>query len=188
MKIIRWLDDYFEAVILVFTLFSMSIIITVQVFFRYVLLNSISWSEEIARYLFIYMVYFGISYAVRKNRHIKIEVLINVLPVTGKKVISIISDLLFLVFASVVTYQAFSVVGTLDRLGQVAGITGLPMSLIYSGVPIGYGLVCIRLVQNLYHKLTNLSSPYEQFVYRGDRSSYGSHEDHGQAASLKQAE
>lgn len=166
MKVLRWLDDYFEAVFLVLTLFCMSIIIAVQVFYRYVLLNSIPWSEEVSRYLFIYMVYFGISYAVRTNRHIRIEVLLNLMPLKGKKVLAIISDLLFLFFATVVTIYSGEVVSVISRLGQIAGITGIPMAIIYSGVPIGYGLVIFRLIQNLYHKFTHFDEPYETFVAR----------------------
>ncbi len=166
MKILRWLDDYFEAIFLVATLFSMSIIIAVQVFFRYVLLNSISWSEEIARYLFIYMVYFGISYAVRTNRHIRIEVLLNTLPDKAKKIMTISADILFMIFATVVTVKSGVVVATISRLGQIAGITGIPMSIIYCGVPIGYGMVVVRLLQNLYHKITHFSAPYAEFIHR----------------------
>lgn len=166
MKLIKWFDDYFEALFLIVTLFSMSIIIAVQVFFRYVLLNSISWSEEIARYLFIYMVYFGIAYAVRTNRHIRVEVVLNLLPQTGKKIMTISADVLFLIFATVVTFKSGEVVRTISRLGQIAGITGIPMAIIYCGVPVGYGMVVLRLIQNLIHKISHFSSPYDEFIHR----------------------
>ncbi len=176
MKVLRWLDDYFEAIFLIVTLFSMSIIIAVQVFFRYVLLNSISWSEEIARYLFIYMVYFGISYAVRTNRHIRVEVVLNMLPDRGRKILTIIADIFFMIFATVVTVKSGVVVGTISRLGQIAGVTGIPMGIIYSAVPVGYGMVVVRLLQNLYHKITHINAPYEEFIHRknpGERSGVG---------------
>lgn len=168
MKALHWLDDYFEAVVMVISLAAMSVIIVIQVFFRYVLLNSLAWSEEVARYLFIYMIYFGISYGVRKNRHIKIDFIISLLPDSVKKIFSLVADLLFLVFAVVVTTQAGIVAETIGRLGQITGATQMPMAIVYSAVPLGYGLVCIRLLQNMFFKIRNFSKPYEVFVYRGD--------------------
>lgn len=153
---------------MVISLSAMSLIIAVQVFFRYVLLNSLSWSEEVSRYLFIYMIYFGISYGVRKNRHIKIDVIIGLLPDTVKKIMSLTADVLFLIFAVVVTTQAGIVAETISRLGQITGATQMPMAIVYSAVPLGYGLVCIRLLQNMFHKLRNFSQPFEVFVYRGE--------------------
>ena len=168
MKLLRWLDDNFEAIVMVISLSAMSIIIAVQVFFRYVLLNSLSWSEEVSRYLFIYMIYFGIAYGVRKNRHIKIDVVLTVLPETARKVISLTADLLFLGFAVVVTTQAGIVAEMIGRLGQITGATQMPMAVVYMAVPLGYGLVCVRLLQNIFHKLTHFTAPFETYVYRGD--------------------
>ena len=166
MKVIRWLDNNFEAVVMSTTLLTMSAIIAVQVFFRYVLLNSLAWSEEVARYLFIYTVYFGISYGVRKSRHIKIDFVISLFSERGKKILSLISDLLFLVFAVVITVQAGIVTETIGRLGQITGATQMPMAIVYSAVPLGYGLVCIRLIQNIVFKIRSFEKPYEVFSVR----------------------
>lgn len=168
MKILRWLDDNFEAIIMSSTLLLMSGIIAVQVFFRYVLLNSLAWSEEVSRYLFIYMIYFGISYGVRKSRHIKIDFIISLASDRGKKILALVSDFLFLTFAVVITSQAGIVAETIARLGQITGATQMPMAVVYSAVPLGYGLVCLRLIQNIIYKLKNFAKPYEVFAFRGE--------------------
>lgn len=168
MKVLRWLDDNFEAIIMSSTLLLMSGIIAIQVFFRYVLLNSLAWSEEVSRYLFIYMIYFGISYGVRKSRHIKIDFLISLFSDRGKKVLALVSDALFLAFAVVITTQAGIVAETIARLGQITGATQMPMAVVYSAVPLGYGLVCFRLVQNIVYKIRNFSRPYAVFAVRGE--------------------
>ena len=64
MKVLRFLDDNLEKMLCTITLALMSAIIVLQVFFRYVLNNSLAWSEELARYLFIWTIYIGISYGV----------------------------------------------------------------------------------------------------------------------------
>ncbi|MEG2173594.1 MAG: TRAP transporter small permease [Desulfovibrionaceae bacterium] len=58
----------------------MVIIISAQVFCRYVLQNSLEWSEELARYIFIWAVYFGASYALQKDKHLEITLLRHYLP------------------------------------------------------------------------------------------------------------
>lgn len=54
MKAIKWLDRHFEEILLVALLFAMMIIMGIQIFARYALSNSLSWSEEITRFCFIW--------------------------------------------------------------------------------------------------------------------------------------
>ena len=73
MKIIKWLDDNFEEFILVILLLAMTLIMGIQVFTRYLLGNSLAWSEEITRYLFIWSGFISVSYCTKKCISIKIE-------------------------------------------------------------------------------------------------------------------
>ena len=57
MKALRFLDENIEKMLCVIALALMSAVIVAQVFCRYVLNSSLSWSEELARYLFIWMIY-----------------------------------------------------------------------------------------------------------------------------------
>lgn len=66
MKIIKWLDDNFEEFILVILLLAMTLIMGIQVFTRYLLGNSLAWSEEITRYLFIWSGFISVSYCTKK--------------------------------------------------------------------------------------------------------------------------
>ena len=52
-KVIHWLDENLEECILILLLIGMTLIMGIQVFSRYVLGMSLSWSEELTRYLFI---------------------------------------------------------------------------------------------------------------------------------------
>ena len=54
MKIIRWLDDNLEEALLIALLVTMTLLMGLQVFSRYILNASLSWSEELTRYLFIW--------------------------------------------------------------------------------------------------------------------------------------
>lgn len=60
-KLIHWLDEYLEISLCVALMSVMTVVIFVQVVMRYVFHNSLTWSEEFARYCFIWLIYLGIS-------------------------------------------------------------------------------------------------------------------------------
>ena len=65
MKIIRWLDDNLEEALLIALLVTMTLLMGLQVFSRYILNASLSWSEELTRYLFIWSGFLSISYCIK---------------------------------------------------------------------------------------------------------------------------
>lgn len=60
-KILKWLDDNAELYLCVFLMSFMTLVTFIQVVMRKVFNNSLSWSEELARYVFIWLIYIGIS-------------------------------------------------------------------------------------------------------------------------------
>ena len=73
MKLVKWLDKHLEEILLVALLFVMMIIMGIQILARYALGNSLSWSEEITRFCFIWTGFLSISYCVKNSKSIKIE-------------------------------------------------------------------------------------------------------------------
>ena len=71
MKVLRFLDENIEKILCVVLLAAMSILIVVQVFFRYALNNSLSWTEELARYMFIWLIYICLLYTSPSPRDVK---------------------------------------------------------------------------------------------------------------------
>ena len=65
-KVLHWLDENLEEFLLVVFLIAMTLIMGIQVLSRYVLGQSLSWSEEITRYLFIWSGLFSVSYCSKK--------------------------------------------------------------------------------------------------------------------------
>ncbi|MFR5079935.1 MAG: TRAP transporter small permease [[Clostridium] innocuum] len=80
MKIIRWLDDNLEEALLIALLVTMTLLMGLQVFSRYILNASLSWSEELTRYLFIWSGFLSISYCIKKWNSIKIDQVILMFP------------------------------------------------------------------------------------------------------------
>ncbi|MDR3073379.1 MAG: TRAP transporter small permease, partial [Deltaproteobacteria bacterium] len=109
MNILKWLDEHLEEAVIFTTLSSMSLIIAVQVVMRYGFQASLSWSEEVSRYLFIWLVYVGISYGVKKSAHVSVTVLDLVLSKRAKHLLKLITAVIFLVFSVIIVYYGWQV-------------------------------------------------------------------------------
>jgi len=157
MKIIKWLDNNIERVILLILLAAMTVVTVLQVFMRYVMESSLTWSEELARFCFIWLVYIGISYGVKRAKHVRVEAILSIVKRRGKFVINLIANVLFLYFAIYATYYGFTIMNTIQMSGQMAPSLGIPMSIMYLGMPIGMVLTVIRLIQRII---------YETKIYR----------------------
>lgn len=98
-KILHYLDEYLEEFLMVIFLIAMTLIMGIQVFSRYVLGMSLSWSEEITRYLFIWSAFLSVSLCTRKCISIKIDQFIQLFPRRGKslwKVLNLTVEFVFL--------------------------------------------------------------------------------------------
>ena len=155
MKIIKWLDKYFEEYILVgLSAFTVAIIF-LQVVMRYVFGSSLTWSEEIARYAFIWMIYIGVSYAVKRKKHLGVDALSLLFARTGQIIISMIANVSFLVFAVFMTYYGIDIVLKVTRTSAALEI---PLSWVYAAPVVGFILTTIRLLQNLLIDFKELKS------------------------------
>ena len=90
----KWFLDHVEEFFMIPLIFAMSIIIFIQVVCRYVFQNSLTWSEEMARYMFVWLVYFSVSYTARREKHIRIDAAINLYPKKARPYIEILSEVI----------------------------------------------------------------------------------------------
>ena len=91
--------DNLEEFIIVPLIFAMSVIIFIQVIMRYVFQNSLTWSEELARYMFVWLVYFSVSFTARRQKHIRIDAAINLYPKKLRPYVEILSEVIVLAFS-----------------------------------------------------------------------------------------
>ena len=81
MAIAKELDDLCDRLnraneLVIALLAAVTVAVTLlQVVFRYVLGSSLSWSEELARYLFIWVIFLGVASAARRGQHMAVEAL-----------------------------------------------------------------------------------------------------------------
>jgi len=149
MKIIKFLDKYFEEGFSVLLFAAMTIVIAIQIVLKWFGLP-LAWTEETARYIFIWSIYIGASYAVKKQSHLKVELVTLFVKEKGQFVLDTISDIGFLIFAVVISYFGWQVVYDVAFVHvQLAPATKLNMGWAYASFAFGCTLIIIRLIQNL---------------------------------------
>lgn len=127
-------------------------VVLLQTFTRFVIFHSLPWSEELSRYLFVFVLMFGLNLAIKENMLIRIDA-IDYLIGDGKLkyVLEIIRILVGLVASCVIVYGATF----LFKVGMIqkSPAMQLPMIIMYSIVFCGYLLSSISLVFKLIDKV-----------------------------------
>lgn len=139
----------------------------IEVIRREVFHYSSVWGEEIVRYSFIYLAWIGASAAVKERGHIRIDVLMHYLSPRLKALIYVFGDIVMFVIAIIAFYWSFETVLVSAKFGSVTH--GLRISQVYflSAVPIGFGMMMIRLVQSFLRDISDIRSG--RSVYEGDK-------------------
>lgn len=147
MKVLKWLDKHLEEYLLIFLSVVTVVVVFLQVVMRYALSSSLVWSEELARYAFIWMIYIGVSYAVKKNKHLAVDAFKTLFEEKGKIILGMIANVCFLVFAVVLSYYGLDIV---LRVTRESAALLLPMEWVYAAPVVGLVLTTIRLLQQLF--------------------------------------
>jgi TRAP-type C4-dicarboxylate transport system permease small subunit len=116
-----------------------------QFFTRYVLNDSAAWTEEIARYLLIAMVFVGVSAVVRTGRHIHVDFLYRLLPRKAGRVLATAIDVVRVAFFGAATVLTFEMMGRMGNYRMT--IIDLPMNLVYGVCMFGFACATLRSVQ-----------------------------------------
>lgn len=149
----RLIDRHLEEALIVALLGLMSILIGMQVFMRYVMGDSLTWSEELARYCFIWCTYLGVSYGVKSRAHICVEAAVNQLPHAFKSKVKVLVHLVFILFAALVVKEGYALTLKIFSFGQTSSSLGIPMGVVYLAPTCGFALVIYRLLQQIYQEL-----------------------------------
>lgn len=145
MKILEKIIDII-CVIMMFTLF---IVILLQILFRYFFNMPLKWTEELARYVFVWVSMMGWTYGSRHDTHIQVNIFSNLFPEKIKSFVFLFIQLLSIIFSLVLGYYSIG----LMKQGYVFKATTLPInfSLIYSIIPVVCLILIIYAVLKIYN-------------------------------------
>lgn len=150
--ILKKLDKVFE-IITALLLAGMVILIFAQVVCRYVFSAPLAWSEELARYLFIWMTFIAAYVAARKGKHIGVEALQKALPKPAGKFVKALCNIFCGVFFSAVFVYILKFWEKLQT--QKSPATNIPISVVYLGILIGCFFMAILYYLNAIRVYTD---------------------------------
>ena len=148
MRILKFLDQHME-ILCVFLLAAMTIVVFAQIVLKWFHMP-LAWSEEVARYLFIYAVYIGAAFSTKRLTHQKVDVLTLLVKERGKLIFNLISNIGVIVFASVMMIYGWQVVNNIAFVHvSRAPATRINMGWAYAAPATGMTLCVIRAIQNI---------------------------------------
>lgn len=141
---------------IIMTLMIMLILLgTLQILFRFLLNFSLSWTEELTRYFFVLMVYTGASLALKQRKHVKVDILENMLSKTGRKYLYAINDCILIILLIWIGFAGLKICYSTWEMEQLSPAMELPMYLVYTIIPVTFFLGAFRGVQVFIENLKN---------------------------------
>ncbi|MTI81617.1 MAG: TRAP transporter large permease subunit [Firmicutes bacterium] len=135
------------------------LIITFQTAYRYVITDilgttgSTVWAEESARYIFIWISYLAIPIAIKNRSNIRVDIVYDKLPQRFQKISWVVVDLLFLTLSGVIFFMGIEHIKMQLQMPQMTPGLQIPFFIPYLILPIGFGLMAIRVIQDLVRQV-----------------------------------
>jgi len=133
-----------EAWVALLFFWALGLTVFYQFFTRYVLNDSASWTEEIARYLLIATVFTGAAIGVAKNNHIQVDFFFRFMPAQLSYAVALLVDVMRIAFFGTATFLTGQM---MQKLGSYKmTIIDLPMNWVYGVVMAGFAAMCLRSI------------------------------------------
>lgn len=146
-NIVKFLDRLEEGII-AFLLAAMSLVTFLQVVMRYVFNSGLSWGLEATTYMFGWLIFIGIAYGVKIGSHIGVDVLVRALPPRGRHYVGLFAVAFSMFYAALMFYGGYVYVSKMHSIGVEAEDIEIERWILLLIVPIGLGLMFVRLAQN----------------------------------------
>lgn len=145
------------------------LLVFMQVIMRTVFKNSLTWSEELSRYIFIWQIWLGASIALKYNEHIKVTLIFTFLK--GKRAqaaINLLADSIWFLFCAYMVVIGKDLLISMATRNAASSGLGLPLVYVYAAFPISSLLICIRLLSVLGRDIKILGGKTEAEAEGGD--------------------
>jgi C4-dicarboxylate transporter DctQ subunit len=136
-----------EDAIIAVGIFMAVMVLFVNVVLRYFFQGGIVWAEEFARYCIIWITFVGGSVAIRHGAHVSINVLLDVLKPSNKKLLMIFSYIVSILFTIFLLIYGTKNTLAVKGINQLTPSMEIPAYLIYLAIPVGGLLMSIRFIQ-----------------------------------------
>jgi len=160
-----------EVSILVFCVASLAILLITNVFAR-TFFQSIYFAEEVSKFLVMLTTFTGVSYGVRKARHIRMGAFLDAMPPKMEKTFLIIISFISAFVMAIMTWFSYKYLMNAMDMGHMTPALRVPKWTFYVIIPIGFGLACIQYIRTIIKNLTEKDpwqSPDQQSEYEDEQ-------------------
>ncbi len=133
----------------------MVLVTLAQVVFRYVIAAPLPWSEELARYCFVWITFLGGAIGLSRGVHLGVDLFVNMLPLPARRALDALTSALIAAFAALVIYASLPVIDM--NMFQRSPALGVQMSWIYIAIPISMTLIFVICVERIIRDLLSPS-------------------------------
>ena len=140
-KLNIFLFKYSLEIALVFLLVAMTLTVFSQVIARYIFEAPLSWSEELARFILIWLSMLSAAYAFKTKSHFALTILVNKMPEKHQKITSFCIHIIVAIFFLIICY--YSVIFVISVNGHIAPALQVSMQIPYSSIIVASGLISI---------------------------------------------
>jgi TRAP-type C4-dicarboxylate transport system permease small subunit len=127
----------------------MTLIVVYAVLARYLFKRPIGWSEEIAVYLMVWVVFLGAAYTLKENAHIGVDILISRLSASPKKGVLIFHYLMGIVLMSILFLKGVDMVAFTLQMNSHSIAIEFPLVIPHLAVPVGAAILVLQLIGKL---------------------------------------
>lgn len=152
-RVLDFIEKYVTAVLFA----AMCTIIMIQIIFRFVSWN-VSWCEELARYLFVWIIYLTGSKAVKDGKHLTVDILPLFLKGKAQIILHIFSTVATLAFFAALLYAGSLVLPSMMARPQFSPANHINMMIPYLAPTVGTVLMTLRAIVIIINDVKNLKN------------------------------
>ena len=150
--------DFFETTVCSIGFIAMCVIVFLQIILRTIGFP-LAWTEEIARYLFVWIIYLAASKAVKLDRHLVVGFLPLAFKGRAQQAVYLLGNIITFVIILIICFNCFLVLRRMGVRPQTAPASGINMIIPYMAPAIGSAMMTIRCIQNCITNVRHIIMP-----------------------------
>lgn len=131
-----------------FTMAAIVVLAIFQVTNRFALGLTVAWTEEIARFLAVWIVLLGAARCAREGTHIEIDLILRLLPRSGRLIVTLVASALFALLAVIIIRASVDILPIITS--QHAPASGISMKYVYLAAPVTSAVLLYYLLSNIW--------------------------------------
>ena len=141
--------DVICSYLIYYLLLIITSVVFIQVVARFVFNTGTFWTDELARFSMVWLVFIGAAVATREKSLINVDVVESLLPKFAKP-LRIFQSIVFLIFCALLVKMGWETMWLVAA--QRSPNMGVPMSVIYAAIPVTMAIMIFHLIVQLFYK------------------------------------